>query len=414
MDRNRGLEDLIDAFGAQFGLHRTLQLKANIEALGIRSVSELVERAAELGLPSRAKDFISTFGSAPSAFGVLAQAAAEPARATESAPSFEDLVDAFGARFGLHRTPQLKANIEALGIRSVSELVERAAELGLPSQAKDFISTFGSAPSAFRMPAPSAAEPARAASRSASRRSPDDGVSASIDRPPRRVGSDRDYLRVLGYGRADDEVRGDYDTLKLKPHHDDLGDVASKLSLTIRQWKQHDGGPANWKHHKATHHFWNHCSSIVILEQAMAVANVLQAENSRLVDCAALLEVARKVDPSTRPVRHKVQSGRETGGANGTFRPWLRQMLHPAVLFFEFDASDSLPRLFAYAYPHSLEAQRNLAASVKVETARRTPEDVRSILEKVNVAGYLRLLPSRSHQRVLRSLVADLCESSNF
>ena len=415
--RADGLGQLAGAFEQRFGAHRTQHLTDAITALGILDASELIARLDELKLPQNAKDFIATLTSEADVADARKPSAKEPAREAD-VPSngLEQLADAFEHRFGAHRTQHLTDAIEALGITNAPELIERLDQLKLPQNAKDFVATLTPKAGLIIAPAPSA-EPARAASRSASRleHAVDDDVSASIDRPPRRIGNVRNDLRDLGYGRADDETRGEYAPLKLEPHHDDLGDVISKLTLTIAQWKQHsDSSVIKWKQRKLTYRMWNSCSSVVILEQALAVATVLHANNSALVAIAMLLETARKVDPSTRPVRHKVQSGRETGGANDTFRPWLRQMLYPAVLFFDFDAADSLARCFAYAHPHNLDAQSNLAASVKAETTRRTPMDVRAVLEKVNVAGYLKALPSNSHKRVLRALIGDMCESASF
>ena len=415
------LDDIALKFGRRFGDERAARLRQKMSALGISTETELGDRLGELELPEIATDFLTALGNTSAG----RDSDVPVASAHAPAVGLDAILLKFGARFGDARADELGRTLSLLEIETESELKALLdgtaplplSALGVPGIATDFLS------SCLFQNASSNAQAAVRASARASAEAAGDDLSASIDRPPRRTGVDRALLRALGYGRGDEDPRGEYGGTKLSDHMDDLNDVIAKLSRTIEEWRRHDPNAQrnlsqpsdrHWKQRRLTWGFWNYTREVVQLEQALAVARVLQAEQSRLVPVGALLEVARRVSPLTRNVRDKCRSGRESGGTNDTFKPWLRQMLYPAVLFYDLDAADSQQRSYAFAHPHGVGAQTNLAECVKSVSTQRSSSDVRATLGRINIAGYLKALPLRSHKRVLRSLLADLCQSRTF
>ena len=201
----------------------------------------------------------------------------------------------------------------------------------------------------------------------------------------------------------------------------DLAAVLARLRMTIAEYefcmrKQQAGAggftrACHWKARRITWKYWNYCE-LVHLRQLEAIATLLLERDGEFVQMTELFLVAWRIDTQGAHVR--TRSGQTY---SDLFAPWVRRNLGPAVqdyLHRKGVAGHHHGERYFYMCPTTTTSARNLKASYSALVAHAEANTIESRLRTLPVKDYMALLPNQATQRVMRSLLASVCESKTF
>jgi len=197
-----------------------------------------------------------------------------------------------------------------------------------------------------------------------------------------------------------------------------LGTLLQRLRRTISEYEHclgkvaaGAGGYEKWKQRRVTWTYWNYCE-LMHLRQLEAVAVALQEADGAFLPMRRLFEIAWLIHPEGSHVR------RRTGQMySDFFAPWILRNLAPAVQDYRHQkgvAGHHHGQHYFYMCPTSASSATNLKASYATLLEGAEARSVEARLHSLPVKDYLGLLPSHATQRVLRSLLAHICESKSF
>ena len=201
----------------------------------------------------------------------------------------------------------------------------------------------------------------------------------------------------------------------------DLRTVLARLRMTIAQYehcmrKQQAQAAGfthahNWKARHITWKYWNYCD-LVHLQQLDAIATLLLERDGEFATMTELFLLAWRIDTQGTHVR--TRSGQTY---SDKFAPWVLRNLGPAVqdyLHQKGVAGHHHGVRYFYMCPTTATSARNLRASYSTLVARAEANTAESRLRTLPVRDYMALLPNQATQRVMRSLLASVCESKTF
>ena len=198
----------------------------------------------------------------------------------------------------------------------------------------------------------------------------------------------------------------------------DLATVLARLRKTIGQYKhclrQVDrgvGGYERWKQRQLTFRYWNY-SDLTHLFQLEAVALRVLEANGSFVPMGELYSIAWNIDTQGAHVKQC------TGQAYcKRFAPWVLRNLGPAVqgyLHQKGVAGHHHGQHYFHMCPTSAASAANVRSGYDGLIRSAEARSVEARLRALPVRDYMTLISSRATQRVLRSLVAHVCESKTF
>ena len=197
-----------------------------------------------------------------------------------------------------------------------------------------------------------------------------------------------------------------------------LGTVLQRLRKTISEYEHclgrvaaRAGGYEKWKQRKVTWKYWNYCE-LMHLRQLEAVAAALQEADGAFLPMRELFQIAWLIHPEGAHVRK-----RSAAMYSDFFAAWILRNLAPAVQDYRHQrgvAGQHHGQHYFYMCPTSASSATNLKASYTTLLQSAEARSVEARLHALPVKEYMALLPSHATQRVLRSLLAHICESKSF